>query len=826
MFSQEIKPNKRSFIMMRLVWPLVLGACLFVIILAVAAYDLVPNFVISPALLAAAAIVGFSWLNAAVAYDKRKYRLESDRIVQYGGALFTDSQTELLVKNITHVRRVYPFVENKLFSTGHVYVEAAGSQESEVSFQNMDEAQAVLEAVEKLMGENGFILAKGKLKHQEQPHPLGVFFEVFKGVLGGLAIILFAAGQIIAEQGAAILFLVFEYAGLSIILLALLAIPLAVKSILYFLDLLKREYNIYENMITYTEGFLTKHYAFIPFRNLSDSATTQTFIDRLFGLYDVKLSAQGSGHEILFKNLVRGPEISRTLDKLIDAYEEQAPPAEQVADREQAAAPQAGEARAPGSKPVRAGLETEFTAEFQMNFARHLLSLVFYAPLVLLAALFPAVLLSLMAVVVVNAVPLILQAKFTRFQVKRKAMYRQYKFLTTKEIEFTNEKITGVVVKRNFIDYWMGTATIRFYSIGSATDLDFTHIDYDPELIARGLAKTGLTPEHRVFQIDSRFSFLESLKAGFFLVVLLVVLAAGWLLVAGNLLASAGYNPGWALAPLLVIAFGWLVLYVYQIFYYRRSKLMVHEDVVYFQKGIFFKDFFYARYDNLKDITTTRYPFSREGDLRFNIAGEKIVQTQQGKSVQSHSFKIKYVPDIPVQDELIDYILLNRPSAEVIKKYLVEFPAHKTEILHRRQPSLKNPLFVTVLVLLLPNLSGLFLAASGTVVNNVILLLLGLLLFADVLVLAWVALYTRMISYTVEDARVLARWGIFYKKQTSVVFGKIDFLNNSQGVVNKLFGNGNITVNTIGSSRPELTLKNLDDYREFYRLLKGVYKNY
>ena len=89
-----------------------------------------------------------------------------------------------------------------------------------------------------------------------------------------------------------------------------------------------------------------------------------------------------------------------------------------------------------------------------------------------------------------------------------------------------------------------------------------------------------------------------------------------------------------------------------------------------------------------------------------------------------------------------------------------------------------------------------------------------------------VTVITLVKRFVIENTRVLDRSGVFYKKQTSVVFEKIDFLNNSQGFVNKLFRNGNVTVNTVGSSKAELELNNIDDYKEFYEKLHKVYKNF
>ena len=39
-----------------------------------------------------------------------------------------------------------------------------------------------------------------------------------------------------------------------------------------------------------------------------------------------------------------------------------------------------------------------------------------------------------------------------------------------------------------------------------------------------------------------------------------------------------------------------------------------------------------------------------------------------------------------------------------------------------------------------------------------------------------------------------------------------------------VFKNGNIAVNTVGSSRTELNIKNIPGYLEFYKNLKGEYE--
>lgn len=827
--QKEFKPSKNPFIIIKILPALVFS--IFILFLYVCAVLLVPvpipNLVPISVFVLIAFVLGFSVVQAFVTYKKRKYVFENDRVLQYSGGIFSDSQTELLIKNITHVKRLYPFIEYGIFKTGHIRIEAAGSKESEIHINSADNVEELLNLLEESMSKNGFNLDRGDLKYTEKPHPLGVFFEVFKSFLLTVGIILYVVYDVFYEIPEIGEFL----AGNSLligILATVIAIPVIIWFGLKFLDLLKREYKIYSNIITYTEGFLNKHYAFIPFKNLSDSATTQTIIDRIFGLFDVKLSAQGSGHEVLFKNLERGKEISETLDELIDQYSDDVEGAAKSKEGETASTPLQEK---DGRRETKAGvpehaLETEYTDDFKMNMARQMFPVYFFAPIVIIGFIFPVVLIVVFVGAVSLIVPLFIQANFTRYYIKKKSMLSRYKFLNAREVEFNNEKITGMVIKRNFIDYWFNTATFKFYSIGAGANLDFRNVDYSDELSKKIQAKTGVTLKNEVYNINSEFSFSESLRASLFFVAFVFLLVAIWLFCAGTFFVSRGYSFLWALAPLIPIALVWLVIYIYQVFYYKRSKLYYYEDVVYFQKGIFFKSFYYIRYDNIKDITTTKYPFSEEGDIRFNIAGETIVQTQQGKSTTSNHFTIKYVPDIPVQDELVDFILLRMPSADEIKDYLDNPSKYPTKRLKDEIPSMKNPMSVAILILLIPNAAVLFLILSATQVNNVVILLAIFLALVDVFILGLVALYTLMKEYVVENTRVLARWGIFYKKQTSVVFEKIDFLNNNQNFLNKIFGNGNITVNTLGSSRAELNVNNINNYKDFYKDLHETYKNF
>jgi uncharacterized membrane protein YdbT with pleckstrin-like domain len=87
----------------------------------------------------------------------------------------------------------------------------------------------------------------------------------------------------------------------------------------------------------------------------------------------------------------------------------------------------------------------------------------------------------------------------------------------------------------------------------------------------------------------------------------------------------------------------------------------------------------------------------------------------------------------------------------------------------------------------------------------------------------WMIAYVRSKQYLLYDFRVVERSGIFYKREKSILFSKIDHINSSQGLFNKVFHNGNVIINTTGSNIAEMVASDLKDYRQLFEALK---KNY
>ncbi len=731
----------------------------------------------------------------SVRYNKEKYIFRENKIIQKSGGIFSDSQTELLIKNITHVGMRLSYVEYKLFETGNIRIESAGSGGTEVHLRSIDNTEKIYEYIGELMKHNGFKLAKDNIIQQERPSTIGVFLETFKSFVSTSLLIAYIGGT--AYSSIPIL----ELAGLNALIVlsvaGLVVLTIFLNTFFHFMDLKRRVYNVYTDTITYAEGFLTKNEAFIPIENLTDTTVTQNLIDKIFGLYDVRISCQGTGQEILFKNMPNGKELEKNIDRLIEErrlFETQSYVSGIQSETDiQLPVHAASPARAPQG-------DTFFTAEYRMDGKRTLLPLLAALPIFLIfliavpGSIMLGILTPFLIIWIVVFTITIIKMNATKYLVKPKSMEEQYNFLSTKNKEFSNDKITGIIFKESFIDKWFNTCSIHFWSIGSSEKVIFSNIYKTDELRKSIAAKSGMWSREVLYNINSNFSVVDMLKANLLANVL------GGLFMASIIAASILYSLWLAVVPAVAILL-YAVIICYNKIYYPRSKMTFFKDHIYFEKGVFFKDFYYVLYDNIKNISTVKYPFSGAGSVTFDVAGEQVEQSGQTQVVLSNSFAISYAQCIENKDDLIDMIFHKRPGAEEIKKIEENIREYAVRPVLVAKPDVMNSLVPLVL---------------GSIIAFPLIALLPLTIPLTI----W---SVRVTSYIIEPYRVLKKSGILYKKQKSIVFSKIDHLNFEEGFLNKMFQNGTVTINTVGSSKSEMSVANTPNFRAFYDELKQHY---
>lgn len=781
---RSLRPRKGTFMFPR-IWPV---ALIFFILCGGAAGGLVAS---GEATLAAipgglfVVVVGLATLSAAVAYRKEGYEFHERRFICRRGGLTSDQVTELEAKNITHVKLRLPWLRYKFFGVGDVIVESAGSSDAEIRIRSVQDPEEVYEFVRGLMQKNGFSLQRQKLLHEESPDFVGAAVECLGLAATAFLGLVIGIGQIVAEANIEIDSPGVQYAilGLTALLLPGGLFGLTV----HYLDLRRRKYRVYDDAIVYEEGFLTRDNAFIPYENIADASTRRTFVDQIVGLYDVAVSCQGTGQEIKFRRLRRGPELAKAIDDVVERSEKEARAKADKKARERA---EAGESvaqtrargPAPGVDPSKA-----WTAELRMSLVRGILPILFLAPAV------PVFIMALIAVVI--------RAATTRYSIRPSSVKSSFKFLSTVEREFGYDKITGVVVTESLWDKLMNTISVRLWSIGAGEPITLTHVKRDEVDLEALLNQAGIPSTEPIDEAPTAFglgAFIRRFLPGMIFVALYTA-GIGAIAALADPMAVIGL-----ILPLSILGIG----LVYSFLYYPKQRLLFHEHHVEQRSGLIIKRRFYAEYSKIKKVVLTRYPGGDTGAVQIFVAGEHHAGKQQqgipgaagGKANKGmlipYSFTAHYIEGIDQLSRSIDAAVEGvLPTAEALRGV----PAEEAEL--TAAPALGNTLF-------------------GLIAVSLILVPLAALL---PFTLPYAIIAVRRRRYSLESRRVKFTYGILYRGQATVLYDRIDSLKHNQGLVNKMFGNANITLYTAGSSRPDLELKHLKDHRGFYDAIRARY---
>ncbi len=204
-----------------------------------------------------------------------------------------------------------------------------------------------------------------------------------------------------------------------------------------------------------------------------------------------------------FLYLRNGPALNAVLDGLIDRGEK-SPATPSAAGRDETAVaaedgpprvpddppPLPGSARGEEEPPPLPGFAQESETEHRMHVGRSLPPLALYVfamPFVLFVA--PPVVVLLLAFQVVRRVVLILG---TRYRLRRNSVQESYALISTRNREFSNDKLTGVVFRENPLDRLFGTITIEFWSIGDGREIVFHNVRKSGDLLERALRRSRI----------------------------------------------------------------------------------------------------------------------------------------------------------------------------------------------------------------------------------------------------------------------------------------------------------------------------------------------
>ena len=828
---QTLRPNRRVF-----VWRRVMRTAVLSTVFALAAHLFLPLFAeINPGLLVwlaiAAAFTIFTAVSRLVAYSRTFYEFYNDRLVVKTGTIATRSTVDLPYRNVTQVVLRLPFIERRLFATGHLSIHAAGSARGIARLTSIDNPREIYDQVADHLRDNGFSLERDRVLQREKPHLIGTALDTSGLALGGL-IALVTIGFTVAGTIVDMLELQSYYelwdvltgafepddadeamaaqrATLGLALVAMAAGTFGLgKLLLHFIDLNRREYTLWNDVVDYEDGFLTETYKFIPIENLADTATEVPFLKRLFGMADVHLSPHGSASGVRFPSMPRAEQFRRHLDRLIETTEP--PKREERAGEDDEAVDEEAGLRGAQTTGVKDRLPevTEPDLEFGPSFLRRSLTGIGQAlklPLFLVVTGFsllaaaewtefdPAdfgifadlddlqarwILYGGLAIFAGLALYQLSMAAFfcwtTNYRVGRRKISWERDFISRDELEFTTDKISTFETQRDVLDRLMNTTTLVFRSIGNPTPIIYNDIADAEERTAELRRRLGLLPQtDETAHIHRPTANPVDLFLG-----RLYTTAFIWLIaIAGAVAANIFWTPGLYLAaafaaiPLLRI--------IHNAVYYPHCHVELFDEHLSIKKGILFQERQYVAYDQLRSVATTRYPFRSTGTLAL-VPGS------------TSTLSLPYLNEVTELHEELDDRLHARPMRPTRQPDELD----RTE-LSRRTPKARN---------------GILKATVLTLTIALITLLPALLIY----------LFARRTDIIVEKGRVRRLRGLLYRTTKTVLINRIDQLLTDRGPVHTLFRNGQVSVLTVGSTIPELILGPIPDDQQLYDELEEL----
>lgn len=357
-------------------------------------------------------------------------------------------------------------------------------------------------------------------------------------------------------------------------------------------------------------------------------------------------------------------------------------------------------------------------------------------------------------------------------------------------------------------------------------------------MFARILAKEGIEDTTPDLEERCHFNFTNLFKAHIFsFVVLLPLLLIGTFVVAIAPVDDASVKA-------LILGGGWSFFgfffglgYILSKMYYNRARLGLYSDFIRYHCGLINLTTYYVRYEELKDIYSTKYPLTKYGKIQFDYSGEMMAQQGENQVMVSNYFLVPYLEEVEELHRLVDLVLVEKIEPGPREKMRRDGRSHPREKLRSLQPSYFHLMFETALAGIISGLAiggfaGFMLymvltEVAGMTGGSGLGLVLGgggALVFAG-LVFGIGHIYVKSHEYSMEEDRVVKNWGFIYPSCKTVNFQKVDTIGRDEQFFHKMFGTVDLRVNTIGSSATELTIGRIPKDTDFYTKLQAKYKS-
>ena len=788
-------------------------------------------------------IVGFLW--RLVKYKKEKYTLTDRKIVYHFWNLFSDNATEIALDRVVQVKTTLWFVQNLIFKTWNIQIKTAWSSNSTANFRNISMAMNLYEKLREKMKKNGFHLEMNKLVQEERPHWLWIVWEVFWKALMWLVFVAYFIFWAIEEwmnvwDISDEMWVTWDWVvAWWIWFWSIVLLIVWIVFVLKYLDLKKRRYQIFTDTIVYREWFLTKHHSFIPMENISDTENTQSFFSKIFGLHDVIISSAWNNNKVNFKNMVNWEKMMENIKYLKNETILQ--------DKDILEWEDENSNSLIGFKnktEMALNFDKSFQATYQSNIIRSLFWLFFvWGVMLLLAFIIWGITWEIsiagywfstfIPFALVVSVMTIIRIKFTHFTVWESSIEKKFGFISTKQNSFSVEKITWVVFKESLIDKLFKTCSITFWSIWSGADITFKNIKQVENLEKDIKAKLWIDSTEIVKEITSQLTFTDYIKSSIWIFIifswLYIVMMIVWVVIWKNDLLSAVsiWMILWAISGVFwLVVFLVLLRFFYAKFYYSPVRYInrIYSDSIESIQWFFVVHKKHSLFRNIKGTKAKKYPLTSTGDLTFNIAWEQVHVDEKQKwnglvlilsllwkrggwatTIVSNKISMKFIKDI---------FNIFETTENILNEEIVE-----TESILTSKQDIWNSIVSSVIVYILI-VTGLFFIwwheFDKTVLFSIIIgisVLFGLMIGLTI----WII---KVKFYDYQKDRVLFKSWIIYKQLHSILYKKFNYVESNQGFINKIFKNWNIKIYTLWSGSVDMSIKDIDNYKEVYELFK------
>lgn len=408
-------------------------------------------------------------------WRREEFHREDNRLRWERGTLFSRSSTEISFSSVTVVTKSSSYLQRMFFDTCTVTLDSAGTQSSSIVLRDIPRSLEGYEYVRELLETDAVMF-------ETEPEVRGV---VMNGVesLVNLALTLFLLGTsviVVYSEAVQVLLDELQQAPVLFFFIALLVSFLVLRSILPTIDLLMRKYVVTDSFTVLEGGFFTHVKQVLRKDAVTDSAESQTFLERLVDVRTVTVSCRGTASNILYR-YVRDPEpLLKTLEKerKLGVSEEE----KEFTDSE---------------RRVEEGEERkEYSFEpFKIRV------LVPVTIVVLIGVLFPFALLFIFPFLFALIKPL-----RTTYVLSDSEVSETYSLFSTSKRVFSEEEITGVRKRVTLIDDLFGTYSVDVWSVGADSPITLQYMQDDS-------VWERLTSTYTVGEVEKRVGGDKSVSA-------------------------------------------------------------------------------------------------------------------------------------------------------------------------------------------------------------------------------------------------------------------------------------------------------------------------